>query len=82
MRGASRRGYEHSTRVPPAVEQEDGAEGFGRDAEFFGGLVVEHVWVGCQTERLKVKFDFGLEGVESGYCAVARHTCGSYGFKD
>ena len=25
--------------------------------------VVEHVWVGCQTERLKVKFDFGLEGV-------------------
>ena len=44
--------------------------------------MVEHVWVGCQTERLKVKFDFGLEGVESGYCAVARHTCGSYGFKD
>ena len=44
--------------------------------------VVEHVWFGCQTERLKLKFDFGLEGVESGYCAVARHTCVSYGFKD
>lgn len=63
MRGASRRGYEHSTRAPPAVEQEDA---LGVVVETRSFSVVEHVWVGCQTERLKVKFDFGLEGVESG----------------
>ena len=51
MRGASRRGYEHSTRVPPAVEQEDGAGSFGRDEEFVVVVVVGGTRLGWLSDR-------------------------------